>query len=133
MRSITICMLLLVFATTSFCQQTTPSSAYTREEYMKKSKRKKTIGFIFLGTGVAIMTYGAINALTNTDVNSLLAIPLVGIPLTITSVPFFNAAVRYKNKANAISAYLKVEQAQLLSKARINHISFPSIAIRIPL
>jgi hypothetical protein len=51
MKKVIISMIFLIFSATSFCQEKQPSQSSTQDEYLKKSKTQKIVGFVLLGAG----------------------------------------------------------------------------------
>ena len=72
------------------------------DKYMEKSTRKKTVGWILLGSG-AVMTLGALafGNVISFDDEPETGLPFfyLGIASALTSFPFFISAARNKKKA----------------------------------
>lgn len=130
MKKITICLLLVILSVTSFCQQTEPSQPMTRDEYLKKSKTQKVLGFVFLGAGA--ITLISVSG-GNTDFNTLGTLVVVGGVLTLTSIPLFIASGRNKRKAKNAAAFFKFEQTKTIQQAQISFHSFPAISLKLNL
>jgi hypothetical protein len=60
MRKIILCTMLLLLATVTFSQQTTPSVALTKQDYLKKSKKQKTAAWLLLSGGLACVITGSL-------------------------------------------------------------------------
>lgn len=60
MKKTIFCAMLLVIASSSFCQQIKPTQSLIQEDYLKKSKKQKTIAWVLLGSGAAFIIAGAI-------------------------------------------------------------------------
>ena len=73
-----------------------------RRIFTCKSKKKKTTGFILIGTGAGLVIAGVVDAASTGEYTGLIPI-LVGTIVMLTSVPYFNAAANYKRKANSIT------------------------------
>lgn len=69
--------LLLSLAATSFAQYTDTTKHTLATDYLKKSKQKKTTGWIVFSGGVALGTISAIAILTNNGGDGLV---LLGVP-----------------------------------------------------
>jgi hypothetical protein len=130
MKKITICLLLVILSATSFCQQTEPSQPMTRNEYLKKSKTQKVLGFVFLGAGA--ITLISVSG-GNTDFNTLGTLVVIGGVLTLTSIPLFIAAGRNKRKAKNATAFFKFEQTKTIQQTQISFRSFPAISLKLNL
>lgn len=125
-KAIIFCAFLCISATT-FCQQTIPSHTYTREDYLKKSKQKKTVAWVLFGSGVTLTAF----ALAQKDWEKGFIPIILGIPLTITSFPFFNSAARYKRKAMDVAASIKLENATSFQQHQMIHSTHPSLYFKI--
>ena len=131
MKKIVICAMFLGLAATSFCQQVQQSSTtLTREEYLKKSKTQKIVGFVLLGAGaIAFISVSG----GNTDFGTLGALVMAGAVSALASIPFFIASGRNKRKANNASLSFKFEKNQTIQPAKISLHSFPAISLKLKL
>ncbi len=119
-----------MLAATSFCQQVQqPSTSLTRDEYLKKSKTQKIVGFVFLGAGV--ITLVSVSG-GNTDFGTLGTVVVAGAVSVLASIPFFIASGRNKRKANNASLSFKFEKNQTMP-AEISFHSFPAISLKLNL
>ena len=107
MRNIFLSFTLLLLVVKSFCQPPT-SHAISKDYYLKKSKNQNTIGWILLGTGVALKIVGiaqkdSVNILFGGNVknNDDVAFYILGAVSTVSSIPFFIASAKNKRKAMA--------------------------------
>ena len=145
MNKIIIFTMLLIIATTSFSQQTNPSSGFTKQDYLQKSKKQKTVAWILLGGGIGLIAITAAIPSEVTDYGNpldpfddkysnswdLLAIPgALGI---LGSIPFFIAAGNNKKKARSASAFINMEKVPVLQQTMIRNQSFPAVGVRISL
>lgn len=130
MKKIIICAMLLIFSVTTFCQQTQPSTSFTREEYLKKSKTQKILGFVFLGAG-AITIISVCGG--NTDFNTLGTVVVLGGLLTVASIPLFIASGRNKRKAKNASISFNIEKFQFIHQSQLSFHSIPAISIKLNL
>ncbi len=97
MKKIVSFLAFLLFIVKLFSQ----TSLLSKEYYFEKSEQQKTIGFVVLASGVGITAL----SLTAKELSlGVLVVALGGLGITIGSVAFFNASVRNKSKARAISA-----------------------------
>lgn len=130
MKKVTICTMLLIFSASSFCQQNQPSKPLTSEEYIKKSKTQKIVGFVFLGVGA--ITLISVSG-GNTDLNSLGALVVVGGLSTLASIPLFIASGRNKRKAKNASISFNFEKIQFIQQSQLRFHSVPAISIKLNL
>jgi hypothetical protein len=145
MKKIILLPLLLAFTAVSFGQQITPKQDWKDSEYYKKSKNQKTVAWIFLGSGVALITGGLIAhfhyvndtgdvlAGVYTGLSTGEAVAIVGTVVAGGSIPFFVASSKNKKKAKAASVFIDMEHAPVLQGAVFNNQSFPAVGVRIPL
>ncbi|MEO8109149.1 MAG: hypothetical protein ABI594_03910 [Ginsengibacter sp.] len=131
MKKITVCSMLLIFAASSFCQQIQKSSTLlTREEYLKKSRTQKTVGFVLLGAGaVALLSVSG----GNTDFGTLGTVVVAGGVSILASIPFFIASGKNKRKANNASLAFKFEKSQTIQSTEIGFHSFPALSLTLNL
>jgi len=140
MKKFTIILLLLVLSAATFSQQITPS--FTRQDYLKKSKTQKTVGWILLGAGTTMMVAGSIvwsNAVeedgsifaawTTTKGSTLTA---VGFFTALGSIPVFIIAGKNKRKATASLTYKNEYAPKLVNSFLVNH-KIPSLTLRVDL
>ena len=145
MKKAIILLLLLVFATASFSQQTVQMRSLSQADYLQKSKKQKKIAWILLGSGAALAITAAVipSKLTDEGVPgviwddkysndwSLLILP--GTVAMLSSIPFFIASSKNKKRARAASAFVIMEKAPVLQHAMIRNHSFPAVGVRISL
>lgn len=143
MKKIIFCIMLFAFAAASFAQQTAPKQALIQTDYLKKSKKQKKTGLIFLGAGAAfivtsfVIPEGQIDPLfgcickedINDEIKSTLI--LTGVVALLGSLPFFIASSKSKKKANYVSAFIHFEKTTFLQQTLVTTQSFPAIAVRI--
>jgi hypothetical protein len=123
-------VVLLTVATSSNCQKT----SFTRDDHLRKSKHAKTTAWILLGSGVASITYGIIAGLSNGDDPELYyGMVIIGIPLMIASVPFFNSSVRHKEKANSLSAGIELKRLNGFPMMKNKNGFIPALALSLNL
>ena len=108
MKKIFFCLTLLLLTVKSFSQ--TP--ALSKEDYLKKSKTQKTVGWVMLGGGVAMTTIGyvIINQQVNDDpLNAIttgqgyVVLMIAGAASALGSIPFFISSAKNARRAAAIS------------------------------
>ncbi|MCH7783916.1 MAG: hypothetical protein IIB06_00660 [Bacteroidetes bacterium] len=111
----------------------TPQQMY--DMFMRKNKTNKILGYIFLGSGVAIIAIGATITASTNIINSSFnvendsgaeALFIVGGGVALASIPFFISAG--SNKRKAILA-LKSGTVEFGTFDKTNHLS---VSITIP-
>ena len=122
--------MLLILSTTSFCQEAQPSTSLTREEYLKKSKTQKIVGFVFLGVGA--ITLISVSG-GNTDFNTLGNLVVLGGLSTLASIPLFIASGRNKKKAKNASVSFNFKTIQTIEPTEISFRSYPAISLKLNL
>ena len=132
-KKIIFCFILIVFSLVSFCQQTRSSTNLTREQYLKKSECQKTTGRVLLLGGVATGATGIITALAKNEIGFLYLGVLGGGGLIIASIPFLNASIRNKEKANNASVSFTLEQTRSVQQSQVNVHSFPVLSLKLNL
>ena len=142
MKKITIFFLLLAVSATTFSQQTTTTiPPLTKTDYLKKSKTQKTIGWVLLGAGTAMMVSGSsiwsneaeesYNILyTTTKGTGLIA---AGFIVAAGSIPLFIIAGKNKRRARAASAFLKMETVPVVQQTSFVSRQYPTLSIKISL
>ena len=146
MRKFFILSLLLAFATASFSQQVSSKNQLTREDYLKKSKNKKKVGWIMLGGGATLVAIAFIipkgdyeglqacaNILCETYKNDEIkaVFGLAGGLTMLGSIPFFLASGKNKRRANAVSASFKTEKASIVRGNSLIKMQYPALSIKI--
>ena len=130
MRKVTICMLLLIFSTTSFCQETTPEAPMTRADYLKKSKSQKIIGFVLIGVGA--ITLAAISG-GNTDLGAIGPIAGIGVACILISIPVFIGSAKNKKRAANATVSLHFEKTRLVQQTQIVSATIPGVSLKLNL
>jgi len=145
MKKIIILTMSLAFTATSFGQQITPKQDlnWKESDYYKKSKNQKTVAWILLGSGVALVTGGLIahyNYINNQDdpfaelTETTTGEVVAGIGLLVAggSIPLFIASSKNKKKAKATSVFIDMEKARVLQGTVFSYHAFPALGVRIP-
>ena len=129
--------LLLVLALGSFGQQTNPKKPVTKADFLQKSRKQKTGAWIMLGGGASLILLG--NLIGNNknssfgDAGTGVILGGIGVLSMLGSIPVFLASGKNKRRANAMSASIKMEKADvILGNGRV-HSTYPSLAIKISL
>ena len=130
MKSTLIITILLATSLKNFSQELAqPKTLSAKETLVQKSKNQKTAGFILLGAGTIAFfgagLHSANNILEKTPTSD--AIAAVGLGAMIGSIPLFIAAKRNKKKAAALSAFLHLDNRQLMASNAIHQIRYPAI------
>jgi hypothetical protein len=135
MRKIILCTMLLILATTAFSQQTTPSVAFTKQDYLKKSKDQKTAAWVLLGGGTVMIgtgfLIGARKESSFDDAAGGAILAAIGVLSDIGSIPLFIASGRNKRKGLRIS--FRNETAPQLLKNSFVYQPVPSLTLKISL
>lgn len=135
MKKILFTFLLVVVSTISFTQTTNPSRPVTREDYLAKSKKQRTTGWVLLvgGTGLigAGLLIGDSKESSFSDAAFGAVIGVVGFLSMIGSIPAFIASG--KNKRRGMSLSFKNETAPHIQKMSIVSHPVPSLSLKISL
>jgi hypothetical protein len=125
MKRTIIAILLLFYFIPTFSQTTVAPAPLARADYLAKSKRQKTTGFILLGAGVTLI---AILAPGNTDLDAVgILAPAAGACI-LGSIPFFIASGKNKKRAMNASAGIEMERLDIaIQKITIQ----PAITLRV--
>jgi hypothetical protein len=98
--------------------------------YMKKRSNNKTLGWVFLGAGVALFGTAYLSNVANgwNGTNLLDGMAEVGIASTALSIPFFIIAGENKRKAR-----LALKGERLTSAIIFDRITYPALSLSIKL
>lgn len=138
-------ILILAMTFSSFSQQTNPSPALSKQDYLQKSKNQKTAAWIFLAGGGALTTTGLAIGINNAadefvdaftgDKNNSFEIGAVmfftGAASMLGSIPLFIASS--KNMKKGMSLSLKNETIPQLTKQNFAYKTIPSLSLKINL
>ncbi len=142
MKQILLSFLLLSLVATCFAQYADTTKHILATDYLKKSKKQKTAGWILLGGGTLITGIGvvvgaatAVGELIYGESKSVTAgeilIP-VGLLSMAGSIPLFIASGKNRRKA-AASVSFKMENATNIYQCSLTSASYPAVAIHIRL
>jgi len=129
-------LLLLFFVLQTF-SQSGKGHTLSKDYYLQKSKKQKTIAWILFGGGTAMVVGGAIAFSHNWDYGSNSAtdisgfVMLGGIVADIVSIPFFVRA--HKNKERAASVAITNQKILWYQKNSVGFVMQPAVTIRIGL
>lgn len=143
MKKTAILVLLLTFTIVSFCQQTERSTTRTKENYLQKSKNKKTAAWLLLAGGAAMVITGFAISEGEPEFNLLClcyvghnsgakGLLIAGGVLSMgASVFFFKSST--KNKRKAMELALKNESAPRMMEHGFAYRTIPSLNLKIRL
>ena len=142
MKKIITCSVFVAIAAISFCQQNVQKQPLAKTDYLQKSKKQKTVGWVLLGGGATLVLTGIIipkgdlvqegwfgNSYENDGVKG--TFQLAGIVSMLGSIPFFRASKR--NNRRAMSFAFKNETATRLVKSSLICRPVPSLNLTIRL
>lgn len=126
----------------SFSQQVTHSQLPAHENYLKKSKTQKTVGWILLGGGATMITASLLimnnkvnedplGVLVSDEASASVILGLGGIASALASIPFFIASGKNKRRAAAVS--FKMEKANIVNQWAFSNNPYPALSIRVRL
>jgi len=134
MKKTFIFLILLLFMAKGF-SQTTPSTPFSKEDYLQKSKKQKTAGWIFLAGGTALTVVGVIgfsSTYDDWDDNSTDAygyLMLGGPLIALGSIPFFISSGSNARKAATLS--LNYQPILVPNQGSLVQNSQPSLSLKI--
>ena len=133
MKKIIVLPMLLILATTTFSQQTNPSPALTKQDYLKKSKNQKTAAWILLGGGSVLVVTGVLlsNNASLDNLGTTAGVAIAGGVAVLGSIPLFLASG--KNKRKGMSLSFKTEKMQQLNKTGFVYKPVPSLSLTVHL
>ena len=136
MKNVTIILLLLIIATSTFSQQTNPAPALTKEAYLKKSKTQKTVAWVLVSTGFLSTMLSAVRTPSidggSDQMSSAQTVLLItGLAEIGASIPLFIAGARNKKKAMSMS--FRNEKIPQLQKNNFVYKPIPSLSLKISL
>ena len=144
MKGIFLLCLLLSIANKVFSQaDTTAPGTSLKNDYLQKSKNKKTVAWVLLATGTAMMVTGSIMIASSSDEHESVfggppesaiigaALFSTGLLLDLVSIPFFSSSAI--NKKRSLSLSFKKELAPQLRQGSIVQSPLPSVSLVIRL
>jgi len=126
MKKILSVILSILVYTSAFCQQSSPQTQFTKQDYLQKSKKQVKTGLILLGGGTALFVSGIIAYQKGPGGLILMGLGLLS---DASSVPFFVASTLNKSKANKMAFNLKLEKAISLVKTDVALINYPALSL----
>lgn len=129
-------MMLSIFLTSfsySYSQKidTSYPSTLSREQLLKESKTKKTIGWLLVGTGMPVVV-GSIYCLAafdENDINKGSVRAVLGFSTLYTLAGVLHIRAGNKNKERAHSISLNINHFPLPSIGRLNHRLQPALSL----
>lgn len=141
MKKIHLIIIAIAISFPSIGQQVDSIPKLNKEDYLIKSKRQKTTGFILLGGGLLTtgigFAIGVGEGLGNLFVpeqdrsNNGEGIAIAGLVIMGSSIPFFIASSSSRKKAISIS--LKNEKASLIGNNGFSYTLVPSLSVKMRL
>lgn len=135
MKKILIFLMLLLFTVRVFGQEI-PSTEFSKDYYLEKSKKQKTTGWVMLASGAVLTIVGVIgfsdtfmeeDSYTTTDIYGVMA---VGGPLIcLGSIPFFVSSGNNAKKAATLS--FKNQPILMPQQGSLVQNSQPSLSLKI--
>jgi hypothetical protein len=134
MKQIILFFLLTDSVISTFSQQTNPSPALLKQDYLEKCKKQKTAAWLLLGGGsvigfIGLATFnfaGSDDGDVNNSASSILF--FTGTAAVISSIPFFISSK--KNKRKAMSLSFKNEKMKQLYKSSSVYKNIPSLNLK---
>ena len=147
MKKQIVIILLLAISASIFGQKDSIPQTFTSTDYLKKSKKQNTTGWILLGSGFAVAAAGVIVGITGTaeefagiftgdKSNTLEAgavMSYIGTAAMLGSIPFFIASAKNKRKAREVAFSLKLETRSMVQKSSIIQSGYPALTVKLRL
>ena len=133
MKKIILGIMLLILATSTFSQQTNPSTTLTKQDYLKKSKHQKNTAFCLAGGGIVVWLAGVSKYMNqNDDIDGGGETAMaIGSIAALASIPMFIIASKSKRKAASVS--INNEKIQTLQKGSFAYKFVPAVRLTIRL
>lgn len=133
MKQILLFVMMLGFATSTFCQDVNSSKILMKEDYLQKSKKQKSTAWILLGGGTGLAVGAALLDVSSdwskSETPYLIAI-ITGGASVLGSIPLFIASAKNKRKAKAASTYFKMETVPVMLQHSYTMQTIPAISIK---
>ena len=133
MKITKLALLLFLFAISASAQQTTSAPGLTKSDYLKKSKKQKTIAFVLAGGGSIAWLAGLskyMDQRDNKDGGGEAAM-IIGGTAALASIPLF--IISSRNKKKAMSMSFKNQMLPQLQSSGFVYQTIPSIHLKISL
>lgn len=129
-KSITICLALIIVSTISFSQSTNNGSPVSKVDYLQKSKHQKTTGLILLGGGIVLEISGVIAYQYG---NASILLFGAGLLSQVASIPFFISYGINKRRSKKAVLSFSLEKVPGMQPSLKRFLSSPGIALKISL
>jgi hypothetical protein len=113
MKKILAGIAMVLISISGFSQQKEPVQPYTKQGYLQKSKNQKTVGWVLLGVGTAMLVTGILvgssaepgEGIMETSTGEDIGIALLvgGLVTDLISIPFFISSANNARKAATLS------------------------------
>jgi hypothetical protein len=134
MKTITICLALLMLANTIYSQPGNPSAPLTKQDYLKKSKNQKTAAWILMAGGIGL-TYLGIQMEDRNDSKSEStgkAVAIIsGVTAIVVSTTLFILATENKKRGSGLS--IRMEKIPRIQQRNFVYRSYPALSFRLSL
>jgi hypothetical protein len=134
MKKTLVLLTLMLFIVKGFSQAVS-SASFSKEDYLQKSKKQKTTGWVFLSTGIALTIIGVIGFETSDDdfndnsTNTYGALIAGGSIIALGSIPFFISSGSNIRKAATLT--LNYQPILIPNRDCLVQSSQPSLSVTI--
>ena len=140
MKKTTSCLILLILTLSVNAQNSTATSADTKNALMQKAKSKSIAGWVLLGGGAVFTITGSVimvdaigGALDHNDYNSKMnrgsILAVIGLAAMGGSIPLLISAHRNRKKAMALTITNKATPT--LQRGMWSYQSYPALSLKI--
>ena len=143
MKKIILLLSTVLVVNSIFSQQINSKPVLTKQDYLKKSKTQKTVGWILAGAGagmsvlaIATTDYDDLaNVLQgdNSSINTKSAFLIIGGITAVSSIPFFISSGKNNRRAMTATTSLKFEKLPEHLPGNIQRNIYPALSININL
>ena len=128
MKRIIFCTMFLMISTISFSQDQNPTTTFTQQDYLQKSKQQKKTALILAGGGLILELAGV---LTYHQGPASLGLFGAGLLSQVVSIPFFISAGVNKHKSKKASVSFMLETTPHYFPTVKSTSSNPAIAVKL--
>ena len=132
MKSIILCLVLLIMANLVYSQPAKTTAPMTKQAYLQKSKNQKTAAWLFMGWGIVVTGLGlrdVNHADGNSDGDRQVAALITGITAIGIGTAFFIASSNNKKKGEALT--FRMERVPVIQQRGFVYNSYPALAFRL--
>ena len=138
MKKFITCILLLAICHASFSQNIEHRNILTKQDYLKKSRKQRTIDWILMGTGVALVTVGVIatseaETFIDEQFSTGALISVIGLAPMVVGTVFLIDAGNNKRKAARLTANFDIRHTPVVRQYALARIPTPSMSLRLNL